>query len=58
MDAATSKLKGDMLKMHADEAGIVNERLVGLRFDMDKHDTQIVRVVEMCAPWMTAKIRP
>ena len=49
MDAAASKLKGDMLKLHADEAGVVNVTLVGLRFDVDKHDTQIVRVVETCA---------
>jgi hypothetical protein len=49
MDAAASKLKGAMVKMHADEAGVVNEKLVGLRFDMGKHDTQIVRAVEACA---------
>lgn len=36
MDAAASKIKGAMVKMHADEAGVVNEKLVALRFDMEK----------------------
>ena len=49
MDAIASKVKGDMLKLHADEAGVVNSTLVEIRFDVDKLDTQMVRVVETCA---------
>ena len=45
-DASRSKLKGKLVRMHADESAIMNETLFQLRFELEKRGKQLARVID------------